>query len=65
MKEGGEINNGLVLTAQELAQQKEVLEDIRQLAVDGFFTERVESKAVNQGHRVDSSGIVYQGGGNG
>ena len=59
------INNGLELTAQELAQQEEVLENIRKLAGNGFFTERVEIKAVKQGHRADSSGIVYQGGGNG
>lgn len=59
------INSGLELTARELAQQIEKLDDIRKLAEDGFFTKRVEDEAVKQGYRIDTTGIVYQGGGNG
>jgi hypothetical protein len=62
---GKEINCELELTDQELVQQKRNLDNIRDLAKEGFFTTRVEKKAVEQGFGINAAGIIYQGGGNG
>lgn len=59
------IKSELELTAQELAQQRENLNDICKLADEGFFTTRVEERAVEQGFSINETGIVYEGGGNG